>query len=281
MVSKRMLLSFAHPDDETFGMGGVIAKYAHAGVEISLICSTDGDRGTIPSEFLEKHGSVGAVRVAELECAAQKLGIQHLFRFGYSDSGMMGTDDNHHPACLWQANEEEVIGKIVAVIREVKPQVVITFDEYGGYGHPDHIIMCRATTKAFFAAGDAAQYPEAGPAYTPQKLYYMPAKKMLITLGIVRSLVHRQNPRKIGANRDLDLIAIYQNVPPTHTTIHVGEFLAIWDEANKCHASQWQAPPMREWLRRRLFSTQNFVRISPKASRWGRNETDFFAGVQF
>lgn len=279
MTAKRMLLSFAHPDDETFGMGGVIAKYAQAGVEISLICSTHGDRGTIPPEFLERHGSIAAVRNAELACAAQRLGIQRLFQFGYSDSGMMGTPDNDHPECLWQAQESEVIGKIVAVIREVKPQVVVTFDEYGGYGHPDHIFMCRATTKAFFAAGDAAQFPNAGPAYAPQKLYYMPAKKTLVFLGIIRSLIHRQNPRKIGANRDLDLIAILRNIPPTHTTIRVGEFLDQWEAANRCHASQWQAPPMRKWLRRWLYAGQSFVRVAPKRSRWGRRETDFFANV--
>ncbi|MBI5931079.1 MAG: PIG-L family deacetylase [Chloroflexi bacterium] len=280
MTAKRMLLSFAHPDDETFGMGGVIAKYAHEGVEISLICSTQGDRGTIPPEFLERHGSVSAVRYAELECAAQKLGIQQLFRLGYSDSGMMGTPDNDHPDCLWQANEEEVVSKIVAVIRQVKPQIVVTFDAFGGYGHPDHIFMYRTTTKAFFAAGDAAQYPDAGPAYAPQKLYYMPAKKLLIGLGVIRSLIQRQNPRKIGANRDIDLIAILQNVPPTHTTIQVGKFLEIWDEANRCHASQWQQPPMRKWLRQLIYSGQSFVRVAPKTSRWGRRETDFFAEVQ-
>lgn len=278
--SKRMLLSFAHSDDETFGMGGVIAKYASMGVEVSLICATSSDKGSIPPALLEKHGSVAAVRDMELECAAKTLGIKQIFKFGYGDSGMMGTPDNDDPNCLWQADENEVVAKIVEIIRQVQPHVVVTFDAFGGYGHPDHIFMHKATHKAFCAASDLAQYPDKGPVYQPQKLYYMTAKRYNIQLGVLRSRLRRQDPRKIGKNQDIDLLAILENVPPTHVTIQVGRWIHQWDEANRCHASQWQGQQLHRWIRQTMFAGQSFARAYPEPRPGERRESDLFADVK-
>ena len=146
---RRMLVSLAHPDDESFGMAGTIARYVNEGVEVSLICSTNGDAGVTDPKFLEDYDTMTELRLAELHCAAETLGFSKVYAFGYRDSGMEGAEDNQHPDSLYQADMDEVIGRIVKAIRETRPQVVVTFDPYGGYGHPDHIKMHKATTRAF------------------------------------------------------------------------------------------------------------------------------------
>ncbi|PJF22922.1 MAG: GlcNAc-PI de-N-acetylase, partial [Phototrophicales bacterium] len=154
---RRILIAFAHPDDESFGLGGLIAKYVDDGAEVYLICTTNGDAGTIPPEMLNGYNSVAELRLSELQCAAQKLGLKEVFTFGYKDSGMMGAETNNDPQAswyVWQNNPDELIQRVVTVIRQINPQVVITFNRYGGYGHPDHIAIQRATEKAFFLAGD-------------------------------------------------------------------------------------------------------------------------------
>ena len=154
MSNRRLLISYAHPDDESFGLGGLIARYVAEGVEVSLICATNGERGTVKEEFLEGYNSIAALRLAELECASEKLGFKHVVKLGYKDSGMMGSETSNDADCLWQAQEDEVTRRVVEVIRDLKPQVVITFNRYGGYGHPDHIAIQRATTNAFPLASD-------------------------------------------------------------------------------------------------------------------------------
>src|SRR5258706_12219095 len=101
-MQKRLLICFPHPDDESFGIGSLLAKYAAGGVEVTPICTTNGDVGSMPPELLKGYDSPGAVRLAELACAAQVLGIKETITLGYRDSGMMGTPDNAHPDCLWQ-----------------------------------------------------------------------------------------------------------------------------------------------------------------------------------
>ena len=168
MASRRLLLSLAHPDDESFGYGALISKYVAEGVDVYLIVSTNGDVGTILPEFMEGYNSIAERRLAELDCANEILKFKQIFRLGYKDSGMMGSETSKDPACSWQAPQEELAGKVVEIIREIKPQVVITFNKFGGYGHPDHIAIQRATTDAVMLAGDA-NYDTGGQApYQPQ-----------------------------------------------------------------------------------------------------------------
>jgi N-acetyl-1-D-myo-inositol-2-amino-2-deoxy-alpha-D-glucopyranoside deacetylase/mycothiol S-conjugate amidase len=160
---KSLLAVFAHPDDESFGPGGTLAKYAAEGAEVWLVCATDGDAGTVDAEMLADYASMSQLRAAELCCAAQTLGLRGVDWLGYRDSGMAGSPDNEHPASLYQAPLDEVTGKIVASMRQHRPQVVICDNQFGGYGHPDHIKLHQATVRAFEVANDAAHYPEAGP----------------------------------------------------------------------------------------------------------------------
>ncbi len=171
MTVKRILGVFPHPDDEGT-LGGALLKYGQSGIETGLICITRGEVGEISDPALATPETLGEVREGEMRAAAQALGVKHLWFLGYRDSGMVGTPENQDPRSLFQANPAEVVGKIVEVIRQFRPQVLVTFDETGGYGHPDHITAYKHTTSAFYAAADAVQYPELGPAHLVSKLYY-------------------------------------------------------------------------------------------------------------
>jgi LmbE family N-acetylglucosaminyl deacetylase len=152
---------FAHPDDESFGTGGTLAYYAaDPEVRVVLVCATRGEAGEISDPKLATPERLGEVREQELRCASQTLGIDALHLLDYRDSGMAGTPENLDPTALSMADFDEVVGKIVALIRREQPDVVMTFDPTGGYGHPDHIAIHYHTRAAFTAAADAARYPE-------------------------------------------------------------------------------------------------------------------------
>src|SRR3954453_12182724 len=189
-----MLLVHAHPDDETIGNGATMAKYAAEGAHVTLVTCTLGEEGEILVPALEhlaadKEDGLGEHRIGELADAMKALGVtDHRFLGGagrWRDSGMMGTPSNENPACFWQADLEVAVGELVRVVREVRPQVVITYNENGGYGHPDHIQAHRGAGAAYEAGGGAGGhphgrraagapglYPVAGEPWQPSKLYY-------------------------------------------------------------------------------------------------------------
>src|SRR5437016_8314659 len=171
MSTKRLLGAFAHPDDEGV-MSATILKYSMAGVEPGLVCATRGEVGEIADPALATPENLGQVREGEMRAAVEVLGVHNLWFLDYRDSGMAGTPENEDPRAFAQASAAEVVGKLVAIIRQFRPQVIVTFDESGAYGHPDHIAIYRHTTSAFHAAADAVQYPELGPAHAVSKLYY-------------------------------------------------------------------------------------------------------------
>ena len=161
--SLRLLAVFAHPDDESMGMGGTLAKYAAEGVETCLVCVTRGERGwSGPQEEYPGLQALGAIRTRELEAAADILGLKSLYFLDYID----GDVDRADPA--------EAIGKIVAHIRRIMPQVVVTFPPDGNYGHPDHMAVGQLTNAAIVCAADAA-YTDAEnfAPHRVSKLYYM------------------------------------------------------------------------------------------------------------
>ncbi|MHC4293871.1 MAG: PIG-L family deacetylase, partial [Planctomycetota bacterium] len=173
MKKQKTLVFFgAHPDDESFGIGSTLAQYAATGVKTYYICSTGGEVGTVDPKHLNGYDTIKILRSVELECAGRVLGLTGISYLGYRDSGMRGSDDNKHPDSLVMAPIEKVALQMVRIIREIKPDVVITHNVDGGYGHPDHIATHNATVKAFYAAGDPTQYPEAGPIFQSKKLYF-------------------------------------------------------------------------------------------------------------
>ena len=143
-----VLAVFAHPDDEGFGCGGTLAALVAGGHRVTLICATNGDVGEISDPALATPETLPSVRQGELRSAMDLTGILDVRFLNYRDSGMQGWQDNHHPRSLFQAPEEKVVQQVEAVIREVRPDLVITHDSTGGYGHPDHVTICQRTVAA-------------------------------------------------------------------------------------------------------------------------------------
>ncbi|MDZ4771174.1 MAG: PIG-L family deacetylase [Chloroflexota bacterium] len=281
MANRRLLIVYAHPDDESFGLGALITKLVGEGVQVDLICATNGEAGTIAPEYIEKHGSAVAVRLAELDAAARLLCLTNVIKLGYRDSGMMGSPDNDDPTSLWSAAPDAVTRRVVEVVRDLKPQVMITFNKYGGYGHPDHIAIQRAATEAFGRAGDPGYETGQAP-YAPQKLYYTNVMKAQMQLAILLTRLRRQNPRKLGRNQDIDIVAILDHVEPIHTRVDIGAYFDAWEAASACHQSQLGGRSQRLplWLRRRMASRQGFTRVHPAPTHAGIDEFDLFAGVE-
>lgn len=282
MADRRLLFALAHPDDESFGYGGVIARYVAEGADVFLLCSTNGEVGTVAPEFLNGYDSVAALRLAELDCAAAKLGFAGVFKLGYKDSGMMDSETSRDPACSWQAPPEELARRAVEVIRRARPQVIVTFNKYGGYGHPDHIAIQRAATAAFELAGDPAYLTPGLEPYRPQKLYYSSIPTLMLRLSIARMRLAGKDPRRVGRNNDIDLLAILDYVEPVTTMVNLRDYLAAWDAASACHASQLGGGFVRIPLfaRRLLAAGQGFTRVYPPPARPGIiDEHDLFAGV--
>jgi N-acetyl-1-D-myo-inositol-2-amino-2-deoxy-alpha-D-glucopyranoside deacetylase len=190
---RRLLLVHAHPDDETIGTGATMAKYASEGALVTLVTCTLGEEGEVLVPELEhlaadRDDALGAVRVEELATAMEALRVEdHRFLGGpgrWRDSGMMGTPANERAGCFWRADLDEAVRELVAVVREVRPQVVVTYDSNGGYGHPDHIQAHRVAVAAFDAAGDPGFAPEAGEPWQPSKLYWTAFPKSVLQAGI-------------------------------------------------------------------------------------------------
>jgi N-acetyl-1-D-myo-inositol-2-amino-2-deoxy-alpha-D-glucopyranoside deacetylase len=190
---RRLLLVHAHPDDETIGTGVTMAKYAAEGALVTLVTCTLGEEGEILAPGLEhlaadREDRLGHHRIEELAAAMRALGVtDHRFLGGpgrWRDSGMMGTPSNDRPDCFWQANLADAVGELVRVVREVRPQVIVSYDESGGYGHPDHIQAHRVAVAAYDAAGDPARYPRTGEPWQVSRVFYTTFPRSFIQAGI-------------------------------------------------------------------------------------------------
>lgn len=284
VAGRRLLISYAHPDDESFGLGAAIPKWIDEGVDVTLICATNGDVGTVPADLREQYATVAELRLSELACARQHLKFKDVFMLGYRDSGMPGSETADHPDSLWRhwrQHPQRVTAKVAEVLRAVQPQVVITFNRYGGYGHPDHIAIQRATARAFERLRFSAETEPGGNAYQPQKLYYAAFPRFTIRLGILAARLKGADPRRMGMNQDVDLLKILEHVEPVHARINVAAYFDIWELASRCHASQGGGRITRtsRVLRRLLYGRQGFTRVYPPPERDQVDERDLFAQV--
>ena len=171
----------AHPDDESIGTAGVMARAVADGHRVVLVTCTRGEQGEIVVPELDtpdNHRRLGEIRAAELEAAMGELGVTEWENLGYRDSDMMGRPGNRDPRSFWQADLDEAVGRLVWLVRRYRPDVMTTYNEFGGYGHPDHIRTHQVAMGAFSRAGDPAWYPEqladgegAVEPWAPAKLY--------------------------------------------------------------------------------------------------------------
>ena len=283
-VRKTLLAVLAHPDDETFGMGGTLALYANRGVEVYLVCATRGEVGEMDERLMRGFNSIGERRESELRCAAEKLGLAGVFFLNYRDSGMPGSPDNKNSQSLAAQSVDEVAAKVAHYMRLLSPQVVVTFDPIGGYRHPDHIAIQQATVKAFNAAGDPNQFPdpEGLPPFTPQKLYFHTFPRGLLRIAVWLMPLLGRDPRHFGINKDIDMVSIAEVQFPTHAVINYRPVRQQRDEASSCHASQGgssMATGIIGRFRGLLATKDTFMRAYPPPTDQLK-EHDLFEGVK-
>ncbi|MGH9283581.1 MAG: mycothiol conjugate amidase Mca [Acidimicrobiales bacterium] len=172
----RLLTVHAHPDDESSKGAGTVARYAAEGVHTVLVCCTGGEEGDILNPAMDRpdvRERLADVRGQELDEAAAAIGYGEVVLLGYRDSGMPDSEANRHPASFAQADQDEAVGRLVAEVRRVRPQVIITYHEdQQGYPHPDHLRVHDISVLAFERAADPDAYPGVGEPWQPLKLYY-------------------------------------------------------------------------------------------------------------
>jgi LmbE family N-acetylglucosaminyl deacetylase len=279
MTQRTLLGIFAHPDDESFGPGGTLAKYAAEGVTVHIAIATDGAAGSMAEGHEVEREQLAAVRAGELDAAATILGAT-LHRLGYRDSGMKGDPANEHPDAWIRADETEAVRRVVKLIREVRPQVILTHDETGGYFHPDHIQCWHITTQAFHAAGDPAQFPDIGPApYQPERLYYSAFPNRWVKFFVFMMRLRGQDPSQMGRNKDIDFTKL--GIPPHKIHAHI-DYRPYWEIkglASAQHKTQGGGAGfnrlMPVWLQKWLLGRETFMRAYPPAPD-GFRERDLF-----
>ena len=295
-AARRVLFVHAHPDDEVIGTGISIAHYAAApDTHVTLVTCTLGELGEVLVPELahlssELGDQLGGYRMSELAAACVALGLTDQRYLGgparFRDSGMMGTAGNDDPRCLWQADLTEATIELVRVVREVRPQVLVSYDANGGYGHPDHIRAHQITVAAFTAAADPAFAPEAGEPWEPSKLYETAVPKSFIQRGIERFSEVEGSPFHGATNADDFPIG----VPDDQITTQVDgpEYLEAKIAAMRAHRTQIAVDgfffALADGVGRPAFSVDHYVltrgKAAPTASPDGRPvETDLFAGL--
>lgn len=280
MKSRGAILAvLAHPDDESFGMGGTLALYASRGVDVYLVCATRGEAGGVSPEHLKGYGSIAELREGELKCAAKHLGLRDQYFLDYRDSGMPGSADNEDPRALIRQPIEQVALRLVQYIRDLRPDLVLTFDPIGGYRHPDHIHIHRATVMAFEKAGEAAYHPESGAAFRPRALYFQTLPRAMLRAGVALLRLFGRDPRKWGQNGDIDLASLAKEAFPTHASINYDAVASQKAEASRCHASQGGGPSQRGLtgvLVRLLFARETYMRAYPPVRARAKVASDLF-----
>ena len=279
MTHKRLLAVLAHPDDESFGPGGTLARYAAEGVDVHVAIATDGVAGSVAEGYEDTLQDLVNVRTRELDAAVAILGVT-LHKLGYRDSGYINDPANHHPEAFINVDEHEAIGKIVRLIREIRPQVVITHDETGGYFHPDHIQCWKVTLAAFHAAADPQQYPEIGlEPYQPERLYYTAFPNAAIKVFTLIMRLRGQDPTRAGRNKDIDYTKLGFPNEQLHARIDYRRYWDVKTAASAQHSSQGggttRSRMFPTWLQKLVFAKDTFIRAILPAPP-GLHETDLF-----
>ncbi len=194
-ADRRLLMVHAHPDDESISNGATMAQYAAQGAHVTLVTCTLGEEGEILVPALEhlaadREDGLGEHRMTELADAMRALGVtDHRFLGGpgrYRDSGMMGVPSNDRPDCFWQADLDQAATDLVPVIRQIRPQVLVTYDENGGYGHPDHIQAHRVAMRGAELAAVVDYRPDLGALWEIAKIYWTALPESFLREGLRR-----------------------------------------------------------------------------------------------
>jgi LmbE family N-acetylglucosaminyl deacetylase len=291
-MRKRTLLAiFAHPDDESFGMGGTLSLYASRGYRVELICATRGEAGEISDPALGAKEDLAKIRENELRCAARGMGIRAPRFLDYRDSGMAGTPENDDIRCLHRADRTEAVGKVVRLIRQIRPDVVVTFEPGGGYGHPDHVAIHQITVAAVPAAADALQYAEqiAGGLrpHMTAKLYYTALPKRFFRKMAEMLAAAGVDINQVAGVRDGNISDWGMPDELVTTVIDVSSVLQKKLDAFGCHRTQLNPTgPFAIALRMggevwsEAMRSEYYQRGLPPALPGDPEETDLLAGLK-
>ncbi|MFC4499980.1 MULTISPECIES: N-acetyl-1-D-myo-inositol-2-amino-2-deoxy-alpha-D-glucopyranoside deacetylase [Streptomyces] len=283
LPDRRLLLVHAHPDDESINNGATMARYAAEGARVTVVTCTLGERGeVIPAELRHLAGAaLGAHRLGELTAAMAELGVTDFRLLGgagrYGDSGMMGLPDNDDPACFWQADVDEAAAVLVPVILEVRPQVVVAYDDNGGYGHPDHIQAHRVALRAVELAAEAG--------WTVPKVYFNRVPRSVAEAAFAR--LQSELPglpfAKSAAVDDVPGVVPDERIT---TEIDGTAYATAKAAAMRAHATQIEVAPgerhfaLSNELAQPLFTTEYYELVRGDAGDGDGPETDLFAGLR-
>ena len=275
----------AHPDDEVIMTGGVLARAGEEGIRTAVVTCTGGEMGEVVGEGMDPEEifpKLAEVRLEELREALEILGTDGPRMLGYRDSGMMGTEGNDDPRSFWQANLDEAVGRLVAQIREFRPSVLVSYDAFGGYGHPDHIQAHRVMLLASEAASVPLLYPDAGDAWPVPKTYFATLPKSRVFL--VNQLMEAQGlPSPFPTAERAEDLPMGTPDPEVTTVIDVGTWLAQKMRALRAHRSQLSPDSfflnVPADLEAQAFGTEWFVRLRSRVAAPDR-EDDLFAGLR-
>ncbi len=276
----------AHPDDEASKGAGTNVRYSNEGVRTVLVCCTGGEAGEVLNESLntsDVRDNLAEVRKRELEASVEILQYDKLYWLGYHDSGMPETEVNAREDNFANADLEEATGRLVQLIRQERPQVLIAYDEdRGWYPHPDHIQVHVVSVRAFDAAGDPAQYPELGEPWTPQKLYFS---------GFAPEKFLRLHEIFLSHGLESPFAEWIEKIPATSpefgTAIDIRDYLSYRRRALSAHATQ--VAPDSFWLQlpdeviADVFGDDQYVlgesRVTVERDAFGI-ERDLFSGMR-
>ncbi|GAA0407616.1 mycothiol S-conjugate amidase [Acrocarpospora corrugata] len=279
----RLMAVHAHPDDESSKGAATMARYASEGVDVLVVTCTGGERGSILNPKMDRPDileNMGEVRRLEMDRAREILGVRQRF-LGFVDSGLPEDENEALPeGCFAVQSLPDASAPLVAAVREFRPHVILTYDDNGGYPHPDHIMTNRVSVEAFEAAGDPDRYPDAGEPWTPLKLYY----HMSFSKERFEALHEAMTAREMGSPYG-DWIARWEDRPEkwdVTTRVPCADFFETRDRALLAHATQvdpdgfWFVCP-RE-IQMEVWPTEDF-HLARSLVDTTVPEDDLFAGV--
>jgi len=279
-MTLRLLTVHAHPDDESSKGAATLARYAAEGVDVLVATCTGGERGDVLNPALDQPGiwaDLPAIRRREMADAAGILGVRQRF-LGMVDSGLPAEGASLPEGCFAALPLEEAAAPLVELIREFRPHVVITYDESGGYPHPDHVRTHEVTVEAFDAAGDVTRYPGLGEPWRPRKLYYLAV--------LSRAWFQALHDATLAAGLESQMGPVLEELPaeerlPATTKIRCEEHFATRDRALLAHATQVDpAGPFFAHSRdieREVWPFEDYYLARPAGV--AGIESDLFAGV--
>jgi N-acetyl-1-D-myo-inositol-2-amino-2-deoxy-alpha-D-glucopyranoside deacetylase len=262
----------AHPDDESLGTGGTLARYAAQGMRTVVVFGTRGEEGEVLNPELDPSslkGEIWELRMRELQEAVKVLGVEGVYFLGYRDSGMRGSASNRHPQALCNADVKEAAGRLMEIINMERPHVMITYNERGGYGHPDHVAIHRIT----MAAVDELKNSE-GSRWCPRKLYHMaiPMSRLIRAKEIMEA-------RGESFPYDIELMGTPDEL--ITTWVDVSDYIDVKLKAISCHRSQIGprsfVSRMTDPFRREALSTECYICVM--GCRPSQKEEDLFEGM--